>query len=508
MKNQKKILVIDDIDDNLFLIRTILAKSHPAYKILLATSGYKGIELAQSELPDTILLDIFMPGIDGFETCRELKSNEITSSIPVLMVSAGGDNPSVRIEGLKAGADAIISKPLEKEEFIAFVNVMLRIKSAEDKLKKRNQELELFIRKQINDFQQTEERFLQVSGYALEFFWELNDRGIVTYISHVVEKILGYRQVEIVDQMCILPQNKGGKVKALFNSHKQILDLNSKFRDKKLVFRNINGDKVWMAASGFPLRDQSGEIVGYRGVCQDITARVITETELKKSLLQINEYQARLKQLNADRAIAEENERRRIAEYLHDGLGQNLSLVNLRLTALLDSELAPKVEKSIRESVDLVNKAINETRLLTYDLSPPILYELGLIPAITWKLGEIENKYQINTILEDNAKETKISINKRVLLYRVLSELLNNIIKHAGADLIQVSVSEIKDMLYISVIDNGAGFNCSEQSELTAKGSFGLFSIRERLDSVHGSLVVESECFTGSKVTVVIPLLA
>ncbi|HCY42310.1 MAG TPA: hypothetical protein DHV48_13300 [Prolixibacteraceae bacterium] len=97
--------------------------------------------------------------------------------------------------------------------------------------------------------------------------------------------------------------------------------------------------------------------------------------------------------MNAEISITEENERRRIAEYLHDGLGQNLSLVNLKLTALLHSELAPKVGKNIREAAELVSNAINETRLLTYNLSPPILYELGLIAAISWKLGAIENKY-------------------------------------------------------------------------------------------------------------------
>jgi len=93
-----------------------------------------------------------------------------------------------------------------------------------------------------------------------------------------------------------------------------------------------------------------------------------------------------------------------------------------------------------------------------------------------------------------------------VLLYRVVSELLNNIIKHAGADLIQVSVLELKNMLYISVIDNGAGFNCNEQSELMAKGGFGLFSIRERLDSIHGSLSLESECHKGTRALIEVPL--
>jgi signal transduction histidine kinase len=210
--------------------------------------------------------------------------------------------------------------------------------------------------------------------------------------------------------------------------------------------------------------------------------------------------------LNNERAISEEKERRRIAEYLHDGLGQNLSLVNLRLSALLNAALDPKTEKSIKETVDLVNIAINETRLLTYDLCPPILYELGLIPAISWKLSEIESKYQINTILEKITDESNISANKKILLYRVVTELLNNILKHTKADLIQVAISEIEDKFYISVIDNGAGFNDGGQGELTTKGSFGLFSIRERLDSIGGSLSIESEYFTGTKATIEIPL--
>lgn len=506
MKPAKKILVIDDIDDNLFLIRTILEKSHPEFAILLANSGLQGIEIAQQELPETILLDIFMPGLDGFETCKILKSNELTASIPVLMVSAGGDSSNIRIDGLRSGADAIISKPIEREEFVAFVNVMLRMKHAEDKLKKQNQELEIFIRKQLKDFRQTEERFMQVSGYALEFFWEMNNMGVVIYVSPVVEEILGYSAEEIIDQVCFLPFNKGRKVQPVNSTRNAALDLRHNFRDKRLIFRHKNGKKVWMSESGFSLRDQSGEIIGYRGVCQDITESVKTEIDLKNSLQRINDYQVRLKQMNAELSITEEKERRKIAEYLHDGLSQNLSLVNLKLTALQNSVLSPKIEKSIIETVALVNKAITETRLLTYDLSPPILYELGLIHAISWKLGEIENKYQINTILEKNAEPANISTDKSVLLYRVISELLNNIIKHASADLVKVSVSEIEDKLYISVMDNGTGFNFDEKSDLMVKGSFGLFSIRERLDSIHGSLTIESKSQIGTKATIEIPL--
>ncbi len=506
MKHQKKILVIDDIEDNLFLIRTILGKSHPEYKILLATSGYQGIELAKSKLPDTILLDIFMPGIDGFETCRELKSNEITSSIPVLMISAGGDNPSIRIEGLKAGADAIISKPLEKEEFIAFVNVMLRIKGAEDKLKKQNQELEIYIRKQINEFQQTEERFLQVSGYALEFFWEINPEGFVKYISPVVETILGYKPEEIVDNMYSFPFESEGKKHALLKLKIDKIEVAGFFKNERLIFRHRNGKKVWMSASGFPLKDDANRLIGYRGVCQDITDSVKTENDLQHSVQKIKDYQIKLKKMNAELSITEERERRRIAEYLHDGISQILSLVNIKLTALLSSEQLPKTTKSIVESVDLINNAITETRSLTYDLSPPILYELGLIPAIKWKLGLIEDKFRINTSFKSNVENLEINTDIRILLYRIVSELLNNVIKHTSADLIKIEIIDEQNKLYISVIDNGQGFINKDHTKTSDQIGFGLFSIRERLESIQGALCIESDHVTGSKVIVQVPL--
>lgn len=261
MKSEKKILVIDDLESNLYLFQVILGKSHPEYTILVAKSGREGIEIAQRELPEAILLDILMPDMDGYETCRLLKSSELTGSIPILMISADGQNEETRLGGLRAGADTIISKPFRREEFIALVNVMLRIKKAEDSLKKQN-------------------------------------------------------------------------------------------------------------------------------------------LELQKNLINEQNYQLRLKKMNYELSILEERERHRIAEFLHDGISQILSLANIKLSTLISSEQNSKNEITIRESIKLINNAISETRSLTYDLSPPILYELGLIPAIKWKLEQLENKHGISTKVE------------------------------------------------------------------------------------------------------------
>ena len=506
MYSEKNILVIDDVETNLNLVEAILKKSHPEYNILLTKSGSDGIEIAQTKFPEVIILDIFMPDLDGFEACKKLKSDKITSSIPILMVSAGGSSSDIRIEGLQSGADAIISKPFKREEFIALVNVMLRIKKAEDKLKKQNEELEVYIRKQIKEFHQAEDRFLQISGYAQEFFWEIDIKGVVTYISPVLEDILGYKPSEFVDKLCIFPFSDFAGNQSLLNKLKSNFLLNSYFKDEHLIFRHQNGKKVWMSASGFPIKNTTNEVVGYRGVCQDITSRIKTETDLQKSLVKIHEYQAMLKKMNSDLSITEEKERRRISEFLHDGISQILSLVYIKLTSLLNSEQLPKTDKTIRESVGLINNAIHETRTLTYDLSPPILYELGLIPAIKWKLEQIEKRYGIATTIKNADEPLDIDTDIRILLYRIISELITNVIKHANADLIRIEINKDQKYLYISVIDNGNGFNFKTKTKTNEDGGFGLFSIRERLDSIQGYLLFESNHQTGTNAIVQIPI--
>lgn len=114
-QRSSKILLVDDEPSNRFLMRDILANS--GYEIVEAENGRRAIELAEAESPDTILLDVMMPEMDGFEACRRLKQLEATRLIPVLMVSALADRNS-RIEGISAGAIDFITKPIDMRDML------------------------------------------------------------------------------------------------------------------------------------------------------------------------------------------------------------------------------------------------------------------------------------------------------------------------------------------------------------------------------------------------------
>lgn len=130
-----RILVVDDILPNIKLLEIKLKSEY--YDVLTAQDGYQAIEAARTELPDLILLDVMMPGIDGFETCRQLKDDPEVAHIPVVMVTAL-NQPSDRVKGLEAGADDFITKPINDTALFARVKSLVRIKTLIDELRLRD----------------------------------------------------------------------------------------------------------------------------------------------------------------------------------------------------------------------------------------------------------------------------------------------------------------------------------------------------------------------------------
>lgn len=138
-----KILAIDDIPANLFLLKEILSFSFPKAKLVTADGGITGLELCRNEMPDIIILDVMMPVMDGFEVCKILKADKNLKHIPVLIMTAIHTDKEIRIKALDAGADAFLSKPLDESEFTAQIRSMMRIKVSEDRKRTEKQRLEL-----------------------------------------------------------------------------------------------------------------------------------------------------------------------------------------------------------------------------------------------------------------------------------------------------------------------------------------------------------------------------
>ncbi len=495
----KKILAIDDNELNLELLQYIIKQHYPEFAFIKALNGAEGIQFAKNEEPELILLDILMPGLNGHEVCKILKNDSKTSHIPVMMISALGWNSDERIKGLNAGADAFISKPFNNSELQAQINVALRIKAVEDLLRKRNENLEFSIKDQTTKYLRREERIHQISEHVRQFYWEIDNNGVFVYVSPVIENILKISPLEIIGKMnhAELFQISEKNCQDLFSKESAIKEVEIELK--------VNKSKIWLAYNSFPYFDKEGDYVGNRGVCYDITRRKKSEIALQENMRKIQRYQLKLKNLNREISLIEERERRRIAENLHDSLGQTLSLAFIKLSAIEEEKLPDKVKNTVSTTSDLLTKAIDESRNLTYDLSPPILYELGLIAAIKWKLDQIHQKHGIKVIVKGEDIELKIKKESNIFIYRVVAELVQNVLKHANAKTIKFNIFQKGKSYFFIIEDDGVGVNNHKANLKNKIGGFGLLSIRERLESLNGHFKLTSEQGNGTKAIIEFP---
>jgi len=262
-----------------------------------------------------------------------------------------------------------------------------------------------------------------------------------------------------------------------------------------------NGREVIVHTVKTPVKDKKGNVTGILGIFWDITA----QRRAQKRLLA---YQKRLRGLASEMSLTEERQRKRLAIELHDQVTQNLILFKINLGELREKDMPGELIKTLDEIYKHLDKIIGDMRSLTFDLGSPTLYELGLEAAVREYLNEeIQQKHRIKTEFEADAQPKPLDDDIRAILYRAVRELLINVVKHAQAQHVKVSICKNNNNMRINVIDDGAGFKPPAEGFASGKtAGFGLFSIRERLSYLGGSVDIESKPGEGVRVTLVAPI--
>lgn len=293
-------------------------------------------------------------------------------------------------------------------------------------------------------------------------------------------------------------------------------------QDKKLFYRQaaidlLAGDReIWetvvyshageeipveINAHKFVLRDELVVLM----VVRDITDRKLHEEK-------VHQYQEKLRSLAVEMTKVEEIERRQIATEIHDYIGQSLAVAKMKLFEVkseLDQSMDTSSDARVTQAVDLINTAIKYTRSLTFELSPPILYELGFKAAVEWLCDKMAEEHALGIMVEDaTASGESLGTELRVFAFKAIRELIFNVVKHANATQVRVSMKRVDDLIEISVTDDGQGFNLeTTELNLDKEMGFGLFSIKERLMQFDGKFSIESNEGKGTCVTIGIPAL-
>ena len=229
--------------------------------------------------------------------------------------------------------------------------------------------------------------------------------------------------------------------------------------------------------------------------------------EHRQAQERIEKYQRELRKLASELSLAEARQRRVIAQELHDQIGQALAFTRMRVVRLRGDAVFCGFEDTIGEILRLLGQAINSTRSLTFEISPPVLYELGLASALDWLAERLAGAHHIAIEVAADARLDALPDDTRVLLFQAVRELLVNAIKHADPTTVTVTAQLTGDEVRVVVADDGRGFDAGRVRETGVDGmTFGLFSIRERLTYFGGHMVVESGAGRGTSVTLTTPM--
>lgn len=199
-------------------------------------------------------------------------------------------------------------------------------------------------------------------------------------------------------------------------------------------------------------------------------------------------YEETLQRMGFETVLAEERERRRLALALHDRVGQSLALARIKLASA--STNAPEALRvAVTEGAKIIDEAIAATRTLTFDLSPPVLYDLGLKAGVSWLAEDFENRYGLKVEVNDDGSHKPLDDAASAVVFRAIRELLMNVVKHAQAPKANVTLSRDHDDLVVEVADDGAGFDERDGQH----DGFGLLSVRQQMSRLGGLLEVKSQ---------------
>lgn len=255
---------------------------------------------------------------------------------------------------------------------------------------------------------------------------------------------------------------------------------------------------VWLTMTA--LRDEAGRPVGIVATERDITDR-------KKAERQLCEDREQLRRLTSKLSLTEEQERRRIAGDLHDQIGGTLAAAKIDLGRLQEAEATTEVRQALSKVRELIETAITSIRSLVFDLAPPILYEVGLEPALEDLADQIQERHGVQRVFEDDGQPKPLGTELKIVLHHAARELLMNVAKHAKASSVHVCIGRDGANVRIRIEDDGVGFEPPTNGfRVSRSGGFGLFHVGERLRDFGGRLDVESRPGHGTAVTVVAPL--
>lgn len=513
------ILMVDDQPGKLLSYEAILADL--GEHLIKATSAKEALEKLLKTDVAVVLMDVSMPEIDGFELAEIIRQHPRFQKTAIIFVSAVHLTDLDRLKGYQHGAVDYLSVPIVPEVLRAKVRVFAELHRKKLQLERLNNELEERVAdrtlelqrkavalQQLNsDLAQKNQELDAIVQTAPDIIFSRHADGTRDYISSRFYEYTGAAPGTAIGLGWMEYLHPDDKEQSL--AHWMRCVQSGEAYESEYRLHGSHGQYRWFRARAVPLRDPQGNIVKWYGACSDIHDSKLLEQSIRDNAIELERMvdlrTAELRRLSSRLMTLQDEERRRIAREIHDGLGQELAAAKMILDGILSKDSSPATRQSGADASELVDRAIKQVRTISHLLHPPLLDEVGLVSALRWYLEGLSQRSGIEIRLEVEPPDlSRLKPDIETAIFRIIQEALTNMFRHSGARNGSVSLIENEGRIVVTVSDDGKGIEEQVIQLRPDSVGVGIGGMRQRVNELGGSLRL-ANANPGTIVEVVIP---
>ena len=497
------ILMVDDQPAKLLSYEVMLAEL--GENLIKATSAKKALEILLKTDVAVVLMDVSMPELDGFELANMIRQHPRFQRTAIIFISAVHLTDLDRLKGYEHGAVDYISVPVVQELLRAKVRVFAELHRKTRQLEALNRDLERRVLERTEELASKAELLLKLNFELVGKNQELD--AIVSTAPDVIFSSRGDECFDYVSERFHeytgAATLSGQNLNWLDYVHPDDVDRSQanwmrsveagEHYESEYRMRSKEGQYRWFRSRAVPIRDPEGEIVKWYGTCSDIHDSKLLEQSIRDNAIELEKMVDRrtneLRRLSVRLMTMQDEERRRIARDLHDGLGQELAVAKMVLDKMFLEKTSHSREETWVQASSIINRAIQEVRTMSHLLHPPLLDEVGLQSALGWYVEGLTKRSGIETILDVQPRDFPRMVNAvEIAVFRIVQEALTNVFRHSGAQKVWITLIHKDNEITVRVLDDGKGID-KQIAELRPESvGVGIGGMRQRAREFGGEL--------------------
>src|SRR5580704_1639246 len=519
--NEKiNILMVDDQPAKLLSYEVMLGGL--GENLIKATSAKAALEVLLKNDIAVVLMDVSMPELDGFQLAAMIRQHPRFQRTAIIFVSAVHLTDLDQVKGYEHGAVDYISVPVVPELLRAKVRVFAELHRKTKQLETLNRELEQRVLERTEELAGKAELLLQLNmelvgknqeldaivSTAPDVIFSSQGDGSYEYVSERFHEYVGTSAAsdQRVRWLDYVHPDDVDRIKA---SWMQSVQTGGSY-EAEYSLRSRDGTYRWFRSRAVPIRDPEGNIVKWYGTCSDVHDSKLLEQSIRDSATELEKMVDRrtdeLRRLSIRLMTMQDQERRRIARDLHDGLGQELAVAKMVLDKMILQKSPQPPAEEWTQASSIMDRAIQQVRTMSHLLHPPLLDEVGLISALSWYVEGITKRSGIETSLEVQPREfPRLSADVETAVFRIVQEALTNVFRHAEASKVSITLAQKEESIVVAVRDDGKGVDKRIAELQPDSVGVGIGGMKQRAKEFGGELRL-TNAHPGTLVELMIPL--